>query len=68
MTTIIFSPQPSHVRPVALDKTTTVISDNFCSLGRVPPEILEPYFGLPLDPSSFLIIFSHIYVIRFSHV
>ena len=45
MTSTIFHPRPSHVRLVALDKTTTIISDNFHS-----PWGLGPRFGVPLTP------------------
>ena len=49
MTSTIFNPQLGHVGPVALDKMTTVISDNFCSPWHVPHGIFAPHFGPPLD-------------------
>lgn len=59
MTSSIFSPQPSHVKPITPDKMIMVISDNSCSSLRVPYGFLGPRFRLSLDPLSFIVIFSH---------
>ena len=69
MNNTILSPQPSHAGPVAPDKMTTVILDNSCSRCCVTPGViaLRPHFGLPLNPSSFITIFSHTYVTIYSH-
>ena len=67
MTNTISSRQPGHVGPVAPNKMTTVISNNFCFPRSVLHGVLGPHFGPHLTASSFLTICSHFYMIIYSH-
>ena len=68
MTSIIFSPQPGDVGPIAPNKMTTVISDSFYPPRSVPHGVLGPRFGPHLNALSFLTIFSQLYVTICSHL